>query len=184
MPLAKIKATLKPEHRALPAPPGIESWSKNHVHIDDKRYLKKLLKQLKPLDPAALWSDFASRDDLPPITFSLEASAVYSSNIEGNTIDLDSFMNSKLDRKSRAFKAKERKEIEALVEAYQFAGKHALSEKNLLKAHSILAKPLLPKAHHGKYREQLMFVYSQHGSSMPPSNRSSSRKRCKRCSKT
>lgn len=133
------------------------------MHINDKRYLKKSLKQLKPLDPAALWRDFAARDDLPPLAFSFEASAVYSSNIEGNTIDLDSFMNSKLDRRSRAFKAKERKEIETLVEAYRFARKHALSEKNLLKAHGILAKPLLPKSQQGEYRDQLMFVYSQYG---------------------
>lgn len=133
------------------------------MHIDDKRYLRELLKQLKPLDPAALWSAFADRDDLPRLTFSFQASAVYSSNIEGNPIDLDSFMNSKLDRKSRAFKAKERMEIETLVEAYRFARRHALTEKNLLKAHGILAKPLLPKAHQGKYREQLMFVYSQYG---------------------
>jgi Fic family protein len=133
------------------------------MHPNDKCYLREWVKQLKPLDPTALWSDFAARDDLPRLNFSFEASAVYSSNIEGNTIDLDSFMNSKLDRKSRAFKAKERKEIEALIEAYQFARKHALSEKNLLRAHGILAKPLLPKAHQGKYRDQLMFVYSQYG---------------------
>ncbi|MEK6299561.1 MAG: Fic family protein [Acidobacteriota bacterium] len=133
------------------------------MHIDDKRHRKESLSHLKPLDSGALWSAFAARDDLPRLTFSFEASAVYSSNIEGNTIDLDSFMNSKLDRKSRAFKAKERKEIETLVEAYLFARKHALNEKNLLKAHGILAKPLLPKARQGKYRDQLMFVYSQYG---------------------
>jgi Fic family protein len=133
------------------------------MHIHDKRYFKEWLKQLKPLDPAALWSDFLARDDLPPLTFSFEASAVYSSNIEGNSIDLDSFMNSKLDRRSRAFKAKERREIETLVEAYQFAQKHVLSEKNLLKAHGILAEHLLPKVQRGKYRDQRMFVYSQHG---------------------
>ena len=133
------------------------------MHVSDKRYFKEWLKQLKPLDPAALWSDFLARDDLPPLTFSFEASAVYSSNIEGNSIDLDSFMNSKLDRRSRAFIAKERKEIESLVEAYQFAQKHVFSEKNLLKAHSILAEHLLPKAQQGKYRDQRMFVYSQQG---------------------
>lgn len=131
--------------------------------MNDKRYFREWLEQLKPLDPAALWSDFLARDDLPPLTFSFEASAVYSSNIEGNSIDLDSFMNSKLDRKSRAFKAKERKEIETLVEAYRFAQKHMLSEKNLLKAHSVLAEHLLPKAQQGKYRDQRIFVYSQHG---------------------
>jgi Fic family protein len=133
------------------------------MHINDKRYLREWLKQLKPLDPAALWADFLTRDDLPPLTFSLEASAVYSSNIEGNSIDLDSFMNSKLGRGSRMFKAKERKEIETLVDAYQFAQKHVLSEKNLLKAHAILAERLLPRAQQGKYRDQRMFVYSQHG---------------------
>lgn len=132
------------------------------MQISDKRYSRKWLKQLKPLDPAALWSDFLARDDLPPLTFSFEASAVYSSNIEGNSIDLDSFMNSKLDRASRAFKAKERREIETLVEAYQFAQKHVSSEKNLLKAHGILAEHLLPKAHRGKYRDQRVFVYSQY----------------------
>lgn len=141
----------------------IESSSKTNMHIDDNRYLRELVEQLKPLDSAALWNDFSARDDLPPLNFSFEASAVYSSNIEGNTIDLDSFMNSKRDRKSRAFKAKERKEIETLVEAYRFARNHALSEKNLLKAHGILAKPLLPKSQQGKYRDQLMFVYSQYG---------------------
>jgi Fic family protein len=133
------------------------------MQIHDKRYSKEWLRQLKPLDPAALWRDFLTRDDLPPLTFSLEASAVYSSNIEGNSIDLDSFMNSKLDRASRAFKAKERKEIETLVEAYRFAQKHVLSEKSLLKAHGILAEHLLPEAQQGIYRGQRMFVYSQYG---------------------
>jgi Fic family protein len=133
------------------------------MHISDKRYFGDWLKQLKPLDPAALWSDFLARDDLPPLSFSFEASAVYSSNIEGNSIDLDSFMNSKLNRNGRAFKAKERREIDTLVEAYRFARTHVLSEKNLLRAHGILAEHLLPKAQRGKCRDQSMFVYSQQG---------------------
>jgi Fic family protein len=114
------------------------------MRISDKRYFREWLKQLKPLDPGKLWTDFLARDDLPKLTFSFEASAVYSSNIEGNSIDLDSFMNSKLNRNGRAFKAKERREIETLVDAYRFAQKHVLNEKNLLKAHAILAEHLLP----------------------------------------
>jgi len=133
------------------------------MRTTDKRYFREWLKQLKPLDPGKLRKDFLARNDLPKLTFSLEASAVYSSNIEGNSIDLDSFMNSKLNRNGRAFKAKERREIETLVDAYRFAQKHVLNEKNLLKAHAILAAHLLPKAQQGKYRDQLMFVYSQHG---------------------
>jgi len=133
------------------------------MRISNKRYFGDWLKQLKPLDPAALWSDFLARDDLPPLTFSFEASAVYSSNIEGNSLDLDAFMNSKLNRTGRAFKAKERREIETLAEAYRFARTHVLNEKNLLKAHAILAEHLLPKAQRGRYRDQRMFVYSQRG---------------------
>lgn len=91
------------------------------MRTTDKRYFREWLKQLKPLDPEELWKDFLARDDLPKLTFSFEASAVYSSNIEGNSIDLDSFMNSKLNRNGRAFKAKERREIETLVDAYRFA---------------------------------------------------------------
>lgn len=133
------------------------------MRISDNRYFADWLKQLKPLDPVELWSNFLARDDLPPLTFSFEASAVYSSNIEGNSLDLDAFMNSKLNRNGRAFKAKEQREIETLVEAYRFARTHVLSEKNLLKAHAILAEHLLPKAQRGEYRDQRMFVYSQQG---------------------
>jgi Fic family protein len=133
------------------------------MQVSDKQYFIQWLKQLTPLDPVALWSDFLARDDLPPLTFSFEASAVYSSNIEGNSVDIDSFMNSKLNRNGRAYKTKERREIETLVDAYRFAQKHVLSEKNLMKAHAILSEHLLPKAQRGKYCDQLMFVYSQHG---------------------
>lgn len=133
------------------------------MRISDTPYFREWLKQLKSLDLGKLWSSFLARDDLPPLTFSFEASAVYSSNIEGNTIDLDSFMNSKLHRNAPAFKAKERTEIETLIEAYRFAEKHVLNEKNLLKAHAILAEHLLPKAQRGTYRDQRMFVYSQQG---------------------
>lgn len=101
------------------------------MHISDKRYFREWLKNLKPLHPEKLSSNFLARDDLPPLTFSFEASAVYSSNIEGNSIDLDSFMNSKLNRNARAFKAKERTEIETLIEAYRFAQK--LSRDHLCK---------------------------------------------------
>jgi len=132
-------------------------------HLSDKRYYLPWRNALKPLRPEKLWQRFAALDRLPTTTFSVEASAVYSSNIEGNTIDLDSFMNSKLGRLNNRFKIKERKEIEKLVEAYRFAQKHALHEKNFLKAHGILSKTILPRSQQGKYRDQAVFVYSQHG---------------------
>jgi len=132
-------------------------------HIHDQRYFQPWLEALQPLSPEELWRRFISLDKLPAFDFSLEASAVYSSNIEGNTIDLDAFMNSKIGKQRGRFKAKEREEIESLIEAYRFAQEYALNEKNLLKAHGILSKPILPRSQRGKYRDQAVFVYSQYG---------------------
>ncbi|MFN7944512.1 MAG: Fic family protein [Blastocatellia bacterium] len=133
------------------------------MRVDDKQFYRAWLKALKPLDPLKLWTDFVVKNELPPLTFSFEAAAVYSSNIEGNSMDLRAFLESKAGRTSRHFKAKERREIEALIEAYRFARTHALNEKNLLQAHALLTRPLLPKVKQGRYRDQLMFVYSQYG---------------------
>ena len=131
--------------------------------IYDKRYFQPWLEALAPLQPENLWRRFLSLEKLPTLDFSVEASAVYSSNIEGNTLDLDAFMNSKFGRQRGKFKARERKEIEKLIEAYRFTQEHTLTEKNLLKAHGILSKPILPRSQQGKYRDQAMFVYSQYG---------------------
>lgn len=133
------------------------------MRVDDKQFYRAWLKALKPLDPLKLWTDFVVKNELPPLTFSFEAAAVYSSNIEGNSMDLRAFLESKAGRTSRHFKAKERREIEALIEAYRFARTHALNEKNLPQAHALLTRPLLPKVKQGRYRDQLMFVYSQYG---------------------
>jgi len=128
--------------------------------LDDLSYFDEWLRALAPARPADLWEEFKTRNHHPPLKFSAEASAVYSSNIEGNSIDLNFFLNSKLDPPSRKFKVKERQEIEDLAAAYEFARERALNEKNMLAAHAMLSKTLLPKAHRGRYRNQLMFVYS------------------------
>jgi len=60
-------------------------------------------------------------------------------------------------------KQKSAEKLQTLVDAYRFARTHVLNEKNLLKAHAILAEHLLPKGQRGKYRDQRMFVYSQQG---------------------
>ena len=57
----------------------------------DQRYLKPWLNALGQAKPARLWRDFVSLNDLPPLDFSNAISAVYSANIEGNTIDANSY---------------------------------------------------------------------------------------------
>ena len=91
----------------------------------------------------------------------LEAAAVYSSNIEGNSMDLNSFMNSKLMREKN--KPKEFREIQELKEAYQFAQKHKLTEENFLTVHQLLSKSFLIKSKQGKYRDDRIAVYDAHG---------------------
>ncbi len=133
------------------------------MDVTDNQYFQRWLKALGKNKPDKLWREFASLEELPPLEFSLTASAVYSANIEGNSIDLNSFMQSKLRGQTVRFKAKEHKEIELLNEAYTFARTHALNEKNLLAAHKHLAATLLPRATLGKYRDQMVYVYSRAG---------------------
>ncbi len=129
----------------------------------DRQYFKDWLKAVGRSKPAKLWRDFISQEELPSLTFSNEVSAVYSSAIEGNSIDLNSYLRSKARGQNVSFKAKEYAEIEALIEAYGHAQKYALNEKNLLAAHHILAAPLLSKAGRGRYRTQPVAVYSRRG---------------------
>ena len=90
------------------------------------------------------------------------ASAVYSSNIEGNTIDLNTFMNLKLAQEKFRHH-KEVEEIEDLIAAYEFAQQRSLSEKNLLKAHQILSRSFLINSRQGNYRTGRMGVFSERG---------------------
>ncbi|MDT5270325.1 MAG: hypothetical protein QOH49_2511 [Acidobacteriota bacterium] len=129
------------------------------MDVDDRAHYRPWRAALRGLDPSKLWRQFSSLEELPPLDFSNQVSAVYSANIEGNSIDLNSFLRGQTAR----FKAKEREEIEDLIEAYEFAQSYALTEKNLLTAHAGLASMLLPKKSLGKYRDQMVYVYSRAG---------------------
>jgi Fic family protein len=72
----------------------------------------------------------------------LIASSLYSSKIEGNTLDANSFSR---NRGNKSFpKKKEVQEIEDLVKAYRFASENTLSKTAFLETHGILSKTLLP----------------------------------------
>lgn len=104
--------------------------------------------------------DFAEKST--DFGYKTQASAVYSSNIEGNSIDLNSYMNYKLSQEK--FKPqKEIQEIENLVLAYEFAQSNALTEKNFLHCHKIFSKTLVIKSNQGKYRNEKVGVFGQSG---------------------
>jgi len=93
--------------------------------------------------------------------YSTQSSAVYSSNIEGNTVDLNSYMNQKFLKQK--FKPKQVEEIDNLVKAYELAQNSKLNEKTFLKCHEIFSKTLLIKSKRGKYRIEKVGVYGESG---------------------
>lgn len=83
-------------------------------------------------------------------------SSVYSSKIEGENIDFDSFYKHKF--LNVKYKPDYTKKSDDLVLAYEFTLNNNLNLNNLLKAHSILSRNLLPKNHRGSIRTNPMFV--------------------------
>jgi Fic family protein len=86
----------------------------------------------------------------------LIASSLYSSKIEGNSLDANSFSR---NRGNKSFpKKKEVQEIEDLVKAYKFASENKLSKIAFLKTHGILSKSLLPAKERGILRKHQVSV--------------------------
>lgn len=91
--------------------------------------------------------------------FYTSVSSVYSSKIEGEDIDFDSFFKHKF--LNVKFKPDYTRKTDDLYKAYEFIFKNRLSSKNVLKAHSILSANLLPKSQQGKIRTNPMFVINE-----------------------
>ena len=109
-----------------------------------------------------LIKDFDFSENSGGIKYLTKSSAVYSSNIEGNSIDLNSYMNYEMNKEK--FKAgKEIEEIEDLIEAYEFAQNNKLNEENLLNCHKIFSDTLLIRSKRGKYRTEQVGVFGKSG---------------------
>jgi Fic family protein len=86
---------------------------------------------------------------------------VFSSKIEGEAIELDSYIKHK--KFGIEFSPDYTKKIDDLYEAYIFAKTHALNEVNIRKAHALLSKNMLTKNKKGNYRAQNMYVSTPDG---------------------
>ena len=89
-------------------------------------------------------------------SFYTSVSAIASSRIEGERMDVDSYLKHKM------LKVKYQPDLvqkpNDLYNAYLFAQKNSLTKANFLKAHTLLAKHLLPKAQQGEMRTGNMVV--------------------------
>lgn len=127
----------------------------------DKTYFKEYEKNLK-IDLESYFSSDKLINREIDLGYSIQVSAVFSSNIEGNSIDLNSYMNSVLNA-GKFKQQKEVDEIDDLVEAYNFARENELNELNFLKTHRILSRNLLLESKRGVYRNDKMGVFDIDG---------------------
>lgn len=97
------------------------------------------------------------------LEYLMEVSAVYSSNIEGNTMDVNSFMNSKMHGGVTEAKPKEYQEIVDLKKAYEYAKDNTLKQDDLLQAHKILSRLIVSSENQGHYRHEKAGVFSSKG---------------------
>lgn len=123
------------------------------MEILSKQYFKNYKNSIKDLSKKL--EIFKSSSKELNFEYLTETSSVFSSNIEWNSIDLNSFMNQKINSKP----SKEVKEIENLIESYKFAQKNSLNEENFLKIHKISSKTLLISSKRWVYRDDKVWVF-------------------------
>ena len=115
--------------------------------------------------------DFALSGKLNPLkdaeisrgefSFYIAVASVYSCKIEGETIELDSYIKHK--RFGVEFQPDYTRKIDDLYLAYQFATPSALDRNSLAEAHALLTRHILPKNYQGKFRDKNMYVTTKDG---------------------
>ncbi|MCK5846617.1 MAG: Fic family protein [Bacteroidales bacterium] len=131
------------------------------MRITERKYIDTYIETIGHEIPTLI-KNFDFSENTGGFDFLTKASAVYSSNIEGNSIDLNSFMNYEMN-KDKFKLGKEIKEIEDLIEAYGFAQNNKLNEKNLLNCYKIFSDTLLISSKIGKYRIEQIGVFGKSG---------------------
>ena len=86
-------------------------------------------------------------------------SSVYSSKIEGENIDFDSFFKHKFLKVS--YNPDYTKRSDDLLNAYEFILDNELNLENVLQAHKILSLHLLPENQRGQLRNNPMYVLNE-----------------------
>lgn len=131
------------------------------MQITDKKYFDLYCQQIGHRIKSLI-NKFDFSDNTIDLGYSNQAAAVFSSNIEGNSIDLNSYMNYQLSKEK--FKTtKEIEEIENLVKTYNFGQSNSLTETNFLEGHKICSETLLIKSKRGKYRTKKVAVFGPRG---------------------
>ena len=94
-------------------------------------------------------------------SFYTSVASVYSSKIEGEEIELDSYVKHK--RFGVSFLPDHTRKIDDLYNAYVYAQAHPLNEENIKEVHRILAQNIVAPASLGTVRQQNMYVTTPDG---------------------
>ena len=115
--------------------------------------------------PAGLENAFDSLQDAEISTdnfsFYTSVASVFSSKIEGEDIELDSYIKHK--RFGIEFLPDYTKKIDDLYDAYTFAKTNILNGANIGKAHELLGKHIVAKQYQGKFGTHNMYVTTEDG---------------------
>jgi Fic family protein len=125
-----------------------------------------LLEQYKMVvSEEILFTAFDQLKDAPLSTdgfsFYTSVASVYSSKIEGETIELDSYIKHK--RFHIEFQPDYTRKIDDLYLAYQFASEKSPGKETVAEMHMLLAKHIVSTNWLGKFRNQNMFVTTKDG---------------------
>ena len=131
------------------------------LNIIKNELLKDYLKEI----PSGLQEAFNALHDaeISTDTFSFYTSvaSVFSSKIEGEDIELDSYIKHKRD--GIEFLPDYTKKIDDLYTAYTFTKYSELNETTLAEAHKLLSKNIVATKYQGKYRTHNMYVATDDG---------------------
>jgi len=127
---------------------------------------KDLLEQYKQIvSENALLNSFNKLEDvqlsIPNFSFHHAVASVYSSKIEGEAIELDSYIKHK--RFHIEFQPDYTRKIDDLYLAYQFASENRPDKETFAEMHSLLARHIVSTNWLGKFRNQNMFVTTKDG---------------------
>ena len=94
-------------------------------------------------------------------SFYSSVAAVYSSKIEGEDIELDSYVKHK--RFGIEFQPDYTRKVDDLYDAYQFAKTQPCHRENMAQAHGMLTRHFLPENRQGRPRTGMMYVTTPDG---------------------
>lgn len=126
---------------------------------------KDLLEDFKKNVPNSLFEIFEKLRDAEISTesfsFYTSVSSVFSSKIEGEDIELDSYIKHK--KFGIEFLPDYTKKIDDLYNAYTFAKENNLNQENISEVHKLLSKHIVAVHSQGKIRTQNMYVTTPDG---------------------